>query len=138
MLDPILADIFNLIADIAAAVTFAGMVVFVVLYGTFYQWGKRRAGKSVFLLALSMVIVPGISFLAFWVSPDYWLRPFWRMAGWIFSVYAVGSKFSPVRVVRDGSLDVVQPLATAAIRVAAPPRNARRDTPRIASLQSDR
>ena len=90
MLDPILADIFNLIADIAAAVTFAGMVVFVVLYGTFYQWRKRRAGKSVFLLALSMVIVAGIPFLALWVSPDYWLRPFWRMAGWIFSVYAVG------------------------------------------------
>ena len=90
MLDPILADIFNLIADIAAAVTFAGMVVFVVLYGTFYQWRKRRAGKSVFLLALSVVIVAGISFLALWVSPDYWLRPFWRMAGWIFSVYAVG------------------------------------------------
>ena len=90
MLDPILADIFNLIADIAAAVTFAGMVVFVVLYGTFYQWRKRRAGKSVFLLALSMVIVAGISFLALWVSPDYWLRPFWRMAGWLFAVYAVG------------------------------------------------
>lgn len=90
MLDPILANIFNLIADISAAVTFGGMVAFVVLYGTFYQWRKRRAGKSVFFLALAMVIVAGISFLALWVSPDYWLRPFWRMAGWLFAVYAVG------------------------------------------------
>lgn len=90
MLDPILADIFNFIADIAAAITFGGMVVFVILYSTFYNWKKRRAGKSVLFLALSLVIVAGISFLALWISPDYWLRPFWRMSGWLFAVYAVG------------------------------------------------
>lgn len=90
MLDPTLASVFNLIADIAAAVTFGGMVVFVILYSSFYQWKRRRAGKSVLVLALAMVLVAGISFLALWISPDYWLRPFWRMAGWLFAVYAVG------------------------------------------------
>lgn len=90
MLDPTLASAFNLVADIAAAVTFGGMVLFVILYSSFYQWKRRRAGKSVLFLALAMVIVAGISFLALWISPDYWLRPFWRMSGWLFAVYAVG------------------------------------------------
>lgn len=90
MLNPILADIFNLIADIAAAATFGGMLVFVLLYSFLYNWKKRRAGKSVLFLALSLVIVALISFLAIWVSPDYWLRPFWRMSGWLFATFSVG------------------------------------------------
>lgn len=90
MLSPILADIFNFIADIAAAVTFGGMLVFVLLYSSLYNWRQRKAGKSVLFLALSLVIVALISFLAIWVSPDYWLRPFWRMGGWLFAVFSVG------------------------------------------------
>ena len=90
MLDPTLAAVFNFIADVAVAVTFGGMIVFVFLYSTFYQWKRRRAGKSVLFLALALVLVAGISFLALWIGPDYWLRPFWRMAGWLFAVYAVG------------------------------------------------
>lgn len=90
MLDPKLADIFNLVADIAALITFFGMVIFVILYSTFYQWKRRRAGKSVLFLALSFVLVAFVSVLALWIGPDYWLRPFWRMAAWLFAVYAVG------------------------------------------------
>lgn len=90
MLSPILADIFNFIADIAAAVTFGGMLVFVLLYSSLYNWRQRKAGKYVLFLALSLVIVALISFLAIWVSPDYWLRPFWRMGGWLFAVFSVG------------------------------------------------
>lgn len=90
MLDPTLASVFNFIADVAAAVTFGGMLVFVFLYSTFYQWKKRKAGKSVLFLALALVVVALISFLALWVSPDYWLRPFWQMSGWLFAVFSVG------------------------------------------------
>lgn len=90
MLDPILADVFNFIADVAAAVTFGGMVVFIILYSGFYQWKKRRAGKSVLFLALALVVVAFVSVLALWIGPDYWLRPFWRMTAWLFAVYAVG------------------------------------------------
>lgn len=90
MLDPTLADVFNQIADVAALTTFAGMVLFVVLYSGFYQWTRRKAGKSVLFLALSFVVVSFVSVLALWVGPDFWLRPFWRMAAWLFAVYAVG------------------------------------------------
>lgn len=90
MLDPVLADVFNFIADVAAAVTFGGMVVFIILYSGFYQWKRRRAGKSVLFLALALVVVAFVSVLALWIGPDYWLRPLWRMAAWLFAVYAVG------------------------------------------------
>lgn len=90
MLDPTLADAFNSIADIAALVTFFGMVVFIILYSGFYQWTRRRAGKSVLFLALSFVAVALVSVLALWIGPEFWLRPFWRMAAWLFAVYSVG------------------------------------------------
>ena len=90
MLDPTLAYTFNYIADIAALVSFGGMVLFIILYSGFYQWNRRRAGKSVLFLALAFVAVSLVSVLALWIGPDFWLRPFWRMAAWLFAVYAVG------------------------------------------------
>ena len=90
MLDPTLASVFNLIADVAAIVVLIGMSVFILLYSLLYNWRKRRAGKSVLFLALSLVIVALISYLAIWVSPDYWLRPLWRMGGWLFAAFSVG------------------------------------------------
>lgn len=90
MLDPNLAAVFDKIADVAALTTFFGMVLFTILYSAFYQWKRRRAGKSVLFLALSFVVVAFASVLALWIGPDYWLRPFWRMAAWLFAVYAVG------------------------------------------------
>lgn len=90
MLEPVLADVFNTIADVAAIIVLTGMVLFIVLYSVFYRWGKRKAGKSVLMLALALVTVAFISFLALWIGPDYWLRPFWRMAAWAFAAYAVG------------------------------------------------
>lgn len=89
MLDPTLALIFNLIADIGAIACLIGMVLFVGLYSRFYQWRRRKAGKSVLYLSLSFVIISLISTLSLWIGPDYWLRPFWRMAGWLFGVFAV-------------------------------------------------
>lgn len=90
MLSPVLGDVFNQIADISALTVFGGMILFIILYSTFYQWKKRKAGKSVLFLAVAMVTIAFISSLAIWIGPDYWLRPFWRMAGWLFGVYAVG------------------------------------------------
>jgi len=90
MLDPNLASVFDLIADIAALTAFFGMVLFTILYSTFYQWKKRRAGKSVLFLALAFVAVALVSVLALWIGSDYWLRPFWRVAAWLFAIYAVG------------------------------------------------
>ena len=90
MLDPNLASVFNLIADVAALTAFFGMVLFTVLYSTFYQWKRRRAGKSVLFLALAFVAVALVSVLALWIGPDYWLRPFWRAIAWLFAIYAVG------------------------------------------------
>ena len=90
MLDPTVALVFNQIADIAALTVFAGMVSFTILYSTFYQWNKRKAGKSVLMLAVAFVTVALISSLALWIGPDYWLRPLWRMIGWLLCAYAVG------------------------------------------------
>lgn len=90
MLDPTLADIFNKIADIAALAVFIGMVVFIVLYSGFYYWRKRKAGKSLLMLALAFVTIALVSILALWVGPDFWLRPFWRMLAWLFGAFAVG------------------------------------------------
>lgn len=90
MLDPTLADTLNLIADIAALVAFAGMLVFTLLYSSFYQWRRRKAGKSVLFLALSFVSVILVSILALWIGPDFWLRPIWRTAAWLFAAFSVG------------------------------------------------
>lgn len=90
MLDPMLADMFNKIADIAALLCFLGLVVFVVLYSTLYQWRKRRAGKSVLMLAVAFVLIAGVSTLALWIGPDFWLRPLWRMGAWLYGVFSVG------------------------------------------------
>ncbi|QRI45080.1 membrane protein [Microbacterium phage Shocker] len=89
MLDPTLADTFNKIADIAALVVFFGMALFTILYSSFYRWQKRKAGKSLLLLAVSFVSVSLVSILALWIGDDFWLRPFWRMLAWLFGVFAV-------------------------------------------------
>lgn len=90
MLSPVVADVFNKIADIAALSCFVGLVGFVILYSTLYQWRRRRAGKSVLLLALAFVVIALISTLSLWIGPDYWLRPFWRMSGWLYGSFSVG------------------------------------------------
>ncbi len=90
MLDPVLADTFNKIADISALVAFWGMVAFIFLYSGFYSWTKRKAGKSLLMIAVAFVSVAFVSILALWIGPDFWLRPFWRMLAWLFGVYAVG------------------------------------------------
>lgn len=90
MLDPMLADVFNRTADIVALATFFGMLTFSVLYSIFYQWGKRKAGKSVLFLATAFNAVSLVSVLALWLGPDYWLRPFWRLLAWAYALYAVG------------------------------------------------
>lgn len=90
MLDPTLADTFNKTADIAALVVFFGMALFTILYSSFYRWRKRKAGKSLLLLASAFVAVSFVSILALWIGEDFWLRPLWRMLAWIFAVFAVG------------------------------------------------
>lgn len=90
MLDPNLAAVLNKAADIAAVVCFGGLVVFIILYMSLYQWRKRKAGKSVLLLAWSFVLIAGISTAALWISPDFWFRPVFRTAAWFFGVYSVG------------------------------------------------
>ena len=90
MLSPVLDDVFNKIADVAALSCFIGLVAFIALYMSFYQWRKRRAGKSVLLLAWAFVVISAISTAALWIGPDFWLRPLWRMMGWLFGLFAVG------------------------------------------------
>lgn len=88
MLSDWFAGFFNLWADIAVAVTLGLYLVFVILYGRFYNWRDTRAGRSVFFSFLSLLSVSAISFLAIWVGQNFWLRPLWRAVTWTAATWA--------------------------------------------------
>lgn len=86
-----LEQIFNSAADIEIIVAFALAIMFTGGYMGLFRWTKTRAGRAIAYLFLSWVVVTTISFLAIWVGPDYWLRPFWRALGWAFVVFTLGN-----------------------------------------------
>ena len=79
---------FNTWADVAVIFTLSFYTLFTFIYGRFYQWKKRRAGRGVFFTMLTILFVALISFLAIWISEDYWLRPMWRALAWSFAAWA--------------------------------------------------
>ena len=81
--------IFNITADIMVFVALAFAVAFVFSYGVAANWRKTKEGRAVMYVFIALLAVSLISFLAIWIGPDYWIRPFWRMVGWGTVVYAI-------------------------------------------------
>lgn len=82
-------EIFDTIADIEVILAVVLAAVFTGLYAGFFKWRKTRAGRAVMYVFISWVAISLISFLAIWVDPEYWGRPFFRMLGWGAVVFAV-------------------------------------------------
>lgn len=88
MLSEGITAFFTVWANVAIIVTLVLYLAFVVLYGNFYRWRETRAGRSVYLTFLSILLVSAVSFLTVWFGEDYWARPFLRAAAWTAAVSA--------------------------------------------------
>ena len=77
------------IADIEVIAALVLAIIFTAGYVIFFNWRKTAAGRAIFYLFASLIVVSALSFLAVWISPDYWLRPVWRALGWGFVVFSL-------------------------------------------------
>ena len=84
-----LAAVFTVIGNVATASSFVGLAVFVVLYTQFYQWRKRKAGKSVFFLSTAFLAIGLLSVLVVGLGDAYALRSGIRALGWLYGLFAV-------------------------------------------------
>ena len=84
-----LAAVFTVIGNVATVSSFVGLAVFVVLYTQFYQWRKRKAGKSVFFLSTAFLAIGLLSVLVVGLGDAYALRPGIRALGWLYGLFAV-------------------------------------------------
>ena len=84
-----IATIFTVIGNVATVITFTGLALFAVLYTQFYQWRKRKAGKSVFFLSTSFLTIGLLSVLSVGLGDAYALRPGIRALGWLYGLFSV-------------------------------------------------
>lgn len=86
----ILYAALDYIADVGAVLNFAGLCIFAIVYGRFYNWRKTRAGRANFFLVLAFLSISLTSFLTLWVGEYFFtVRPWFRFGSWAFAAFAV-------------------------------------------------
>ncbi len=79
---PDLLTITDTIADIGIGVAAAACFVFVVSYGTAFNWRLTAAGRSLMYFVVALLSVAVIAFLGRWLGPEYFGRELLRPATW--------------------------------------------------------
>lgn len=79
----------NVVADTLIVVAFLLMLAFTASYVSFFRWSKTKAGRAILFVFTSLLVVTLLSLLPRWVGQDYWLREWFRVFGWGFTVVAV-------------------------------------------------
>ena len=84
-------DFLMVVSDIELYVAFGLAVIFTTGYMLFFNWRKTAAGRSIFYLFLSWVVITIVSLISTWLGPDYFLRPVWRFLAWSFVVFTLSN-----------------------------------------------
>lgn len=82
-------EFMNGLADVETYVALSLAVIFTIAYAGFFHWRKTRAGRAIFYLFLSWVILTSVSLVTMWMGPHYVFRPLWRVLAWSFVVFTL-------------------------------------------------
>lgn len=78
-----LLAVTDFIADVAILIAIIGCSAFVASYGSFFNWRKTPAGRSLMYFVAALLSVAFIAGLGRWLGPEYFGRELLRPLTWL-------------------------------------------------------